>query len=157
MAKPKKILLQPIEPEGELFGITTSLQTHKFVYFLNKQLFFDLQSISDLPVFNMNSEKMDQFSIFSFYDDELRTDFYLIANFNGDTYLFSAQKQFQFIFFIQGAAYKTHIDGIVQQIRKIEGVQMVYKLLPKTIKEIEYFNEDFEMFQDTLKKRTSAE
>ncbi len=152
MAKLKKLSSEPIEPEGEIFGIATTLFPHKLVHFLNKQLYFDFQSSNDLPVSNVKSEKTDHFPVFVHWDSELVTDFFLIGNFNGDSYLFSAQKQFQFIFIIQGAAYQTHIDSIVQQIRKIEGVQMVYRLQPQTIKEIEYFNEDFEMYQMDLKK-----
>lgn len=156
MAKLKKLSAAPIEPEGELFGIATTLQPHKLVYFLNKKLFFAFKSIEDLPSGNLKSEQTVLFSVFAHQDTELITDFYLIGNFNGDSYLFSAQKQFQFIFFIQGAAHQTHIDSIVQQIRKIEGVQMVYRLQTQNIKEIEYFNEDFEMFLLDLKQKTAA-
>lgn len=153
MAKLKKLSAAPIEPEGELFGIATTLQPHQLVYFLNKQLFFTFSSIEDLPTGNIALEQTDFFAVFAYQDAELITDFYLIGNFNGDSYLFSAQKQFQFIFIIQGAAYRSHIDAIVQKIRKINGVQMVYRLQPQTIKEIEYFNEDFEMFLMNLKQK----
>lgn len=153
MAKLKRLSALPIEPDGELFGIATTLLPHKLVYFLNKHLHFNFESIDDLPISNFKTENYDLFTIYSHNDTELVTDFYLIGNFNGESFLFSAQRQFQYVFFIQGAAFQTHIDSIIQQIRKIEGVQMVYKLQPHTIKEIEYFNSDFEIFQDMLKKR----
>lgn len=154
MAKTKKIQLQPGEPEGELYGISTSLQAHKFIYFLNKQLFFDFNRIPDLSTFCNRSEKMEEYTTYEHTDEELRADFYLIVNFNGNGYLFAAQKQFQFILLIQTEAHKSHIDPVVQKIKKIEGVQLVYKLQPQTIKELDYFIDDFEMFQSEIKKKS---
>jgi hypothetical protein len=150
----KKIRLEPaIGQVNAIVGIATQLRDYRLVHFVNQFLDVNLANVDDLPVFNPKLETFSHFTLYLFHHPDLRTEFCLIANSNGKGTLIPSLKQINYFLFLQGAAYKQHVDVMISNIRKIQGVQAAIAINPATIKEIGPLLEDLEMHILEMKQK----
>jgi hypothetical protein len=155
MARKSKLETTGFQPEGTLVGIATPLPFYRLVHFINKVLYTNLASNDDLQVFDETSGIMQSYPFYSYHHTDLRTDFYLFANYNGKSHVFPGLKQINYFKLLQGAAFDEHINDMLTGIRSIPGVQAAIRVQQGHIKNIAYFYEDFEMFLMELKKKES--
>lgn len=152
MAKKTKL-----EPQGEtantIIGIATIHRDFRLVHFVNQSLGISLSTEEDLPVYNSKTESLSKFPFFLYHHPDLRTDFCLMANQNEGVVMIPSLKQINYFLFLFGAAYKNHVDGMVTQLRKIQGVQAALVIQPSSIKELPGILEDLELHRVEIQKK----
>jgi len=149
----RKSLLEPaFEPIDLLIGITTTLRDYRAAYFLNKALNFDLKAVDDLPVYHDKLKHLVHFPLFWYYHDELRTNFYLIANNNGEMLMLSALRNFNYFLIVKSDATHDQFKEIPRLLREIPGIQAAFPIAPETVKNMAYILSDLELHMiDVLK------
>jgi len=150
----KKIRLEPSAGQmNAIIGIATQLRDYRLVHFINQYLEIELANVDDLPVVNPKSETFSFHSLYLFHHPDLRTDFCLVSNTDGTSTLIPSLKQINYFLLLQGAAYKQHVDSMITNIRKIQGVQAVIAINQASIKEIGPILDDIELHILDLKQR----
>ena len=150
----KKIRLEPSAGQvNAIIGIATQLRDYRLVHFINQFLEIDLANVDDLPVINTKSESFSFHSLYLFHHPDLRTDFCLVSNTDGTSTLIPSLKQINYFLLLQGAAYKQHVDSMIANIRKIQGVQAVIAINQASIKEIGPILNDIELHILDLKHK----
>lgn len=144
MARKNKLEPAEFEPQGTLIGIASSMRAFQLAHFMNKAIYIDLASTDDLKITGESGTDLEYFPLYYYYDNELRTDFYLFANSNGNAFVFPALRQMNYLLLLMGAAYDEHIRNFTREIRKIPGVQAVSLIDQTKVKNIEYFFYDFD-------------
>ncbi len=155
MAK-KNRLDPPGEAAGALIGIATTSRDYRLVHYINQSLGINLMSVDDIPVYHEKAGRFCNYPFFTYNHPDLRTDFFLIANYNTSTYLIPSLRQVNYFLLLQGSAYKEHIDGIIATLRTTQGIQAAIPIVPKTIKEFAPILEDLEIHVMELKKAENS-
>jgi len=149
-----------LEPTGEaagvLIGIATTSRDYRLVHYINQSLGISLGSVDDIPVYHEKTAKFHTYPFFTWHHPDLRTDFYLIANYNASTYLIPSLRQINYFLLLQGSAYKEHIDGIIATLRTTQGIQAAIPIVPNTIKEFGPILEDLEIHVMEIKKAENS-
>ena len=140
------------EVSGTLIGIVTTNRDYRLVHFINQSLGISLVSEEDIPVYQEKSAELHLYPFFMFHHADLRTGFFLIANYNGKVHMIPSLRQIHFFLLLQGAAYKQHIEKIISGLRSTEGVQAAIPVPMKSLKETVGILEDLEIHVLNLKK-----
>jgi len=151
---PRKIKLDTAsEAATALIGIATTLADYRLVHFINQNTGIKLVSAADLPSYNPKTDSLLYFPFFTCHYLDLRTDFCLIANFNGSNILIPSLKQINYFLLLQGAANQQHIDTIIRSIRQIKGIQAVLAINQSGVKELTPLLEDLELHKLDMQKK----
>jgi|WetSurMetagenome_2_1015567.scaffolds.fasta_scaffold57312_2 hypothetical protein len=141
----KSILESAYEPIGLLVGISTTLRDYRIAYFLNKLLEIDLKAITDLPVYHEKLQQIVRFPLFWHHHRHLRTDFYLIANNNGEMLMLPTLKNFNYFLILKGDAPDDHFDDLPRLLRDIPDIQAAFPIVPDTVKNFANILSDLEL------------
>jgi hypothetical protein len=145
MAK-KKLISEPGSYPGlNIIGIVSPLRDYRLAYFINRDSHLALARIDDLPVFAEKDSITVPYPLFSNYDANLRIHHYLIGNNHLSGKLCPEFKLADFFLFLHGH-YETNIpEDLVSSIKGISGVQLVLKVDPAKIKNLEGIMTDLEL------------
>ncbi|HOW32148.1 MAG TPA: IPExxxVDY family protein [Bacteroidales bacterium] len=150
----KKSLLEPAyEPVDLLLGITATLRDYRLAHFLNKTLGIDLKSIDDLPVYVEKLQHNALFPLFWHHHKHLRSDFFLVANSNGEILMLPALKNFTYFLIVKGDAPDKHFDEIPKLLREIPGIQAAFPIAPESVKNIPFILADLELHMIEVQKK----
>jgi hypothetical protein len=134
-------------------GIATIHRDYRLAHFINHNLGINLISEDDLPVYNSKTDKLSYFPFFICHHQDLRTDFCLIANHNGEIAMLQSLKQLNYFFILEGAAYSNHVKEIIGQLRKIPGIQAAIPIDQAGLKDFPSILEDLELHRVALQKK----
>jgi len=145
--------LEPaFEPADAFIGIATNLPVIQLVHFINRQTLLNLVREDDLPVYSEKTDTLNYFKFFHYNDDDYRSEFCLLANFNDGINLLPTYKQFGFFLVIHGAIPDEKVKQLVTQLKSIAGVQLAANMDQGPIKTIGMIMEDLELHLTELKK-----
>ncbi len=145
MAK-KKLISEPGSYSGlNIIGIISPLRDYRLAYFINRDSHLILCRKDDLPVFIEKDGRTLLYPLFTNYDANLRINHYLIGNNHPNGKMCPDFKQADFFLFLHGH-YESNIpDDLLNSIKGISGVQMVIKVDPSKIKNLEGIMTDLEL------------
>ena len=128
MKKKKVHKLQNFYPEDfQLVCIASHQNDYRLSWALNEQLNLQLQKDHDLTVHDKKYDTTDQFTKYSYENDNQTIRYYLIANKNSQGFLFPDMKNIDFLLKIEGNMNEDDLSYIVKQIRKIDFVMIAFK------------------------------
>jgi hypothetical protein len=148
---PRKSRLESeVEGVDALFGLTTVYRDYRVAHFLNQVLSLNLVSIEDLPVYSAKLKRLSAYSFYKSYSSNLRTDFFLVANSNGETRMIPDQKQIDYWLIMKGSAPQDYYNSLVGRLRAIPQVH-AFRLEPDSIRDLASIIQDLEIHLVELK------
>ncbi len=145
--------LEPtFEPADAFIGIATNLPVIQLVHFINRQTLLNLIREDDLPVYSEKTYTLNYFKFFHYNDDDYRSDFCLLSNFNDGINLLPTHKQFGFFLVVHGAIPDEKVKQLIAQLKAIAGVQLAASIDQGPIKMLAPILQDLELHLTELKK-----
>lgn len=137
----KKKLLIPDNYDFLLLGISCPEKPYRLCWALNGQLKIAFQKSTDREVQDKNQQAQSIFSVFSFRDEEMYTDYRIIVNKTESTgnvssarFLIPEYKQADYLFIVQGELPYAEKNTILKKVKDIQFVQTAFEIDPGKLK-----------------------
>lgn len=129
MSKPKKYTLTfDDEIDFDVFGVSSPFADYRLAWELNGILKIQLEKQSEsVTVIDKKSKKSNSFQLYSFYDEENLTHFYLVRN-KQNNCLLSPENQIMDYFLVIKENLVLDLEIFITELRKINGIVAVFKL-----------------------------
>lgn len=145
MAK-RKLITHPLSfPDLTLIGIASQLKDYRLAYFINQNTALELVRMEDVPVFSEKDNNLTPYPLFFWHESTQRTCYYLISNNHPSGKLIPAYKQADFILLMRGPYDDELPQTIIQSIKQISSIQLVFLIDPAKIKNLEGIMSDLEL------------
>lgn len=127
MKSPKKLLLK-IEPDYDfkLVGIVCALPGYRIGWLFNQTLTFVLERDEDIEVHLPRHAEPVFFEFYRYVEEELRLEYYLLANKNNGALLVPEMRQVDYWMLIKGVFENLNEEILLKQIKKISSVQTAF-------------------------------
>jgi hypothetical protein len=139
MKASKKKLLIENDYEFFLFGISCSERSYRLCFALNNKLNASFSKSKDMEVQEKNHQVQSRFSVFTFRDEEMFTDYRIIVNKADNKILIPEFKQADYLLMVQGGMPYTEKSNILKKVKEVAFVQTAFEIDPKKIKSKENF------------------
>lgn len=137
MAK-KKLLIEN-DYDFFLFGICCPEKSFRLCFALNSKLKASFSKSKDMEVQEKNQKSESKFPVFTFRNEEMFTDYRVIANKYDNRILVPEHKQADFLLMVQGGMPFSEKNLILKKIKEVTFVQTAFEIDPKKIKSKENF------------------
>jgi hypothetical protein len=129
MSKQKKYTLTfDDEIDFDIFGISSPFADYRLAWELNGILKIQLEKQTEsINVFDKKSKKNNSFQLYSFFDEENLTRFYLIRN-KQQNCLIASENQIMDYFLVIKENLTLDLANFLTDLRKINGIVAVFKL-----------------------------
>jgi hypothetical protein len=129
MSKQKKYTLTfDDEIDFDVFGISSPFADYRLAWELNGILKIQLEKQTEsIIVFDKKSKKNNSFQLYSFFDEENLTRFYLIRN-KQQNCLIASENQIMDYFLVIKENLTLDLANFLTDLRKINGIVAVFKL-----------------------------
>jgi hypothetical protein len=142
---PRKSRLESeVEGVDAIYGLTTVYRDYRVAHFVNQALSLELASRPDIPVYSARLKRLTHFSFYTYYDNDLRTDYFLISNTNEETRIIPEMKQINYLLLIKGAAPQEYYSNLLPQLRTMSQINSI-RLQPESIKDLTLLIQDLEI------------
>lgn len=134
MSKSKKhILAFEEEVDYDMIGLCSHHSDYRLVWGINDALKFKLIKSDEVyTVTNKKGEPVSSHSMYTFYDEENRIDFYLIRNKVEGKYLIPEKSAIDYFLFLCNNT-SLNIEDIVKQLKEVPSVLAAYSFHPDEI------------------------
>ena len=137
MAK-KKLLIEN-DYDFFLFGISCPEKPYRLCWALNNQLNATFAKGKDVEMYEKNHELQSRFSVFSFRNEEMYTDYRVIVNKAENKFLVPEYKHADYLLMVQGGMPFSEKAGILKKVKEIPFIQTAFEIDPKKIRSKENF------------------
>lgn len=145
MARRKLISKPSLYPDLAIIGINSQLKDYRLAFFLNKDTALSLNRLNDLPVFAEKENLLPEYPFFYCHQPSQRAHFYLLGNNHVAAKIIPVYKQADFLLMVRGQLEPDNIMDLTQNIRKINGVQLVFNIDLSKIKNLDGIMSDIEL------------
>ena len=145
MAKLKLITKTPSYPDLAIIGINSQLKDYRLAFFLNKDSDLSLNRLNDLPVFAEKENLMPEYPLFYCHHSSQRAHFFLLGNNHAVSKIIPVYKQADYLLMVRGQLEPEEIVSLTQNIRRINGVQLVFNIDLLKVKNLEGIMSDIEL------------
>jgi len=130
MAIKQKFIKLSMEPDYDflLIAISSSLNDYNLTWALNKELNISLKREDDLIIEGEGSAEKIEFALYQCCKDENSLTLSLVANKSEHGFLVSALNNIDFFIKIDGELFDNEDLQLINKIKGIDGVLLVYKL-----------------------------
>ena len=134
MTQKKKIHKLSFKPDFEfvLLGISSHENDYRLSWAINNHLSVGLSKTNNIALNNKNS--IQQFSVFSYHDEESYNTYYLINNISEQGFLFKELKNIDYFFQINGELIDYELQKIIKKLREIDIIASVFRIDVATLK-----------------------
>ncbi len=139
MKTSKKKLLIENDYEFFLFGISCSEKSYRLCFALNNKLNAVFSKRKDMETSEKNQLAQSRFSVFAFRNEEMFTDYRIIANKADNKYLVPEFKQADYLLMVQGGMPFSEKSTILKKVKEVSFIQTAFEIDPKKIKSKENF------------------
>jgi hypothetical protein len=122
----KNILTWEPEYDFEVISIVSPLKNYRLCWLLNNALNFDFSLYQELEVQWPRKKKTGYFSMYHYYDDIDKMNYYLIANKSDGLLLLGELKNVDYLLKLQGFLASELKADILEAIKKISLVDAVF-------------------------------
>lgn len=126
-------------PEIYIIGISSHENDYRLSWAINNQLGFKFSRSANLEVYNDKISENQVFSVYSFSEDEYEIRYYLISNTSQNGFLLPEYRNVDFIFLVQGEVSQKELDGLLDRLKKIEIINLVFEISNLSPKSMEKF------------------
>jgi hypothetical protein len=135
-----------------LLGISCHLKDYRLSYLLNQQLGFSFIKRDDLRVMSSVTKEENEFSFYTFRNEERMNTYYLIANRSQDFILVPEIRQFDFLLVVEGKYTKSEKDSMMKTIRLLQNILTIFEVKFTEIRNYENLLTDIEMHVMNIQK-----
>jgi hypothetical protein len=122
-----------------LFGIMAPLPAHRFVWTVNRGLRFNFQLMNDLEIGINRKNRSYYYQVYEYAEPFRSLRYYLYNNLHDGEYLLPEFRHLDYLCLIKGDLPEPDAQHLLMQdLRKMEGVQMVVELTNEKIKNKQY-------------------
>lgn len=122
-----------------LFGISCPERPYRVCWALNQQLKTDLSKDKDVELMEKGSRVPTIFSVFTFRDEEMFTDYRVILNKAGSKLLVGEYRQADYLLMVQGGIPSSEKSNILRKVKEVPFIQTAFEIDPQKIKSKEHF------------------
>ena len=145
MARRKLISKPSTYPDLAIIGINSQLKDYRLAFYLNKDTDLSLNRLNDLPVYAEKEDLLPEYPLFYCHRPNQRAHFYLLGNNHVAAKIIPVYKQADFLLMVCGQFEPENITDLTQNIRKINGVQLVFNIDLLKVKNLEGIMTDIEL------------
>ena len=145
MAKLKLISKPCFFPDLSIIGINSQLKDYRLAFYLNKDSDLSLNRLNDLPVFAEKENLRPEYPLFYCHQPIHRAHFFLLGNNHSVAKVIPVYKQADFLLMVRGQLQPDNIMSLTQNIRRINGVQLVFNIDLLKVKNLEGIMSDIEL------------
>ncbi|MFH1004889.1 MAG: IPExxxVDY family protein [Bacteroidota bacterium] len=131
---PKRKLHIDTDYDFFLFGICCPVKPYRLCWALNNQLKVSFQKTEDWMLGSENQKNIFGFPVFFFRDEDLFADYRLIVNKIKNKIFLPEYKQADYLLMIRKGIPSLGKKIILQKIRNISFIQIVFEINPQEIK-----------------------
>ena len=125
--------------ETRLLGIMAPMKHYLFCWHINQLLYIDFRINHELEIPLMKKGRLYYFSIYEYAEPQTCLKHYLYNNQNDGEYLLPELKHLDFLWLLKDDVVSDEsLEGLVQSIRSVSGVQLVVELTNEKIKNKEH-------------------
>ncbi|NTW32892.1 MAG: IPExxxVDY family protein [Bacteroidetes bacterium] len=144
---PKKLQLDiDYEKDYTLIGIASHLRDYRLIWAINLKMQLHLVKMDDLKIFQDKKNEFNSFSMFYYEEPNTFKTYYLISNTGEKGLLFPEHRQTNYFLLIKGNITSEINAEIIRNIANIINVLTVHSILLSTIKNVDNFFSDMELF-----------
>ncbi|MCD6597153.1 MAG: IPExxxVDY family protein [Bacteroidales bacterium] len=133
MAKSIKLAFKP-ELEFQLIGISSHENDYHLSWAINKNIGLNLAKSKNLSIYNRQLKEQQEFSVFSFDNEDNFILFNLISNTSVNGFLFPEMRNIDFFLQIYGETDDKFILNLINKLNKIEIVSTSFIINPNNLK-----------------------
>ena len=139
MATKLKLDIEGIEDDfftgTRLLGIMSLMKNYRFCWLVNSHMGFDFRLNADVEVQLKRKGRIYFFSVYQFCETDHEMEHYMYSNqFDGE-YLLPEFKHLDFLWLVRAdVIYDEDFTRLQQEIKKIDGIQLVAELTQEKIK-----------------------
>jgi len=148
-------LSQPTTEEYLMIGISSSLADYHLSHLINKQFQIALERRPDIPFYS-KSGLIGHFPFYTFHDEDLRMQYYLIANKHQEKIAIKDHKHFEYFILVELSSYSIPVNDILAELRVLRGINAALKIPIQQLKSFEEILEDIELHLMEIKSKTQA-
>jgi hypothetical protein len=132
MKKKKHKLTFQLDFNFFLLGISSSENDYRLSWEINKKLKISLRKSTDHVI--KREEIKQAFSVYTFFDEEVYLQYFLIANMSENGYLVEELRNMDYFLQIHGDLTDKQQKQIISSVRNIKGITGVFNLDINTMK-----------------------
>jgi hypothetical protein len=117
-----------------ILGIATSLKNYQLCYHIEKSIQIDFQTSKDLQIPLEKNKRAYSFTVYEFYQSTFFVEHFLYSNKNDGEPLLPELPHLDFIWLIKGDFIEQNFINLQQQLKNINGVQLVIEVPQEKIK-----------------------
>ncbi|MBA7563719.1 hypothetical protein ES708_05379 [subsurface metagenome] len=131
--KSHKLIYEP-DYSFLLIGISSHENDYHISWLINRKLGLSLRKVRNLKIFNKKLGKNQEFSIYSFENDERSLLYNLISNRCDNGFLIEEIKNIDYLLQILGAVSEKDQEKIINTLKETEKINTSFKIDPTTLK-----------------------
>ncbi len=126
----KKIHRLTVKPVQDFFlvAISSHENDYRLSWSINRTLGFELKRTDNLKAFNEQLDEDQEFSVFSFHDEELYLKFDLISNRCSNGFLLHEYRNVDFFLQVGGEISEKKVQEIADKLRTIDIITTAFTL-----------------------------
>jgi len=131
--KSHKLIYEP-DYSFLLIGISSHENDYHISWLINRKLGLGLRKVRNLQIFNKKLGETQEFSIYSFENDERSLLYNLISNRCDNGFLIEEIKNIDYLLQILGAVSEKDQEKIINTLKETEKISTSFKIDPTTLK-----------------------
>lgn len=135
---------KPADTEHLLIGISSAYEDFRLSYFLNKQFQTSFIKQPNIPFYNAKG-LIGHFNFHTFYNQDLRIEYYLFSNKNLQSSVIPKYRHFEYFVLFKHSSFSIPVDDILKELWEISIVNAAIKIPINTIKNLNDILEDIEL------------
>lgn len=117
-----------IRPDFHIIGISSHENDYRLSWAINSYLNLNLSRTSDLPVIHQKTGETDNFSVFSFTDDDELNRFDLVSNRCHNGFLLPEFKNVDYFFLIHGEIAPSELTNLLTRLKQVEIITLAFSI-----------------------------
>jgi hypothetical protein len=136
----KKVKLR-IDPDYNfsLIGIASHENDYRLSWALNRDLGFKLIKSEDIEIHPKNTDIIQSFVKYSYYNEEVMLEFDLISNFCDNGHLVKELPNIDYFLKISGEFTVDYMNSLFDQVKNVDIVLSAFNMEPASLKNPQFF------------------
>lgn len=149
-------LRQPTTEEYLMIGISSSLADYHLSHLINKQFQVSFKRRPDIPFYSKTGI-IGYFAFYTFYDEDLRMDYYIIGNKYKGKIAIKDHKHFEYFILMRLSTYSIAVNDLLSEMRKMRGLNAALTIPTQQLKSFDEILEDIELHLMEINSKTQKD
>mgnify|MGYP003564690627 CR=1 FL=1 len=125
--------------DSSVIGISSHENDYRLSWAINNQLGYRFSRADNLELYNDRISESQVFSVYSYSEEEYEIKYYLVSNTSQNGFLLPELRNVDYIFLVQGEISQREFDSVLDQLKKIEIINLAFEisnLSPKSMEKL---------------------